>query len=182
MAASAAVPGLIGPVVYRPGWGSAKTLHLWDGGVYDNAGMEVLFKPTGGFQKDIDRLYVSDGGAKIGWAEKKLFRSWLRLVDIPRSQVRGLRSRIFIKHLIDNPKSGGYLQIGNTVGYIFKKAGLQADDSHVPGSMHASDVKDVAEFPTTLRKVSDDEFNSIMRHGYEVCNATFHGYLDGDYK
>ncbi len=63
VAASAGFPGLIGPLVLRPGdfsWSryiggleqltptdppALPRLHLWDGGVYDNLGVEALLKP-----------------------------------------------------------------------------------------------------------------------------------------
>ena len=66
IAASAAVPGVIGPLAIRsedydwhryekgqPVAGStpAKRYALWDGGVYDNLGVEALFKPGGGFPR-----------------------------------------------------------------------------------------------------------------------------------
>ena len=81
VAASAAFPGLVGslkietrefdwfaydeagiPYPHRPEF---RTLTLWDGGVYDNLGVEPLCKPNGGFRDGFDFLIVSDASTLL---------------------------------------------------------------------------------------------------------------------
>jgi NTE family protein len=92
VASSAGFPGLIGPLVFdtRPyRWfrykESSKTLvdpevqrqrkteditpefpvvHLWDGGVYDNHGLEGLHDFIHGWREDIEFFIVSDGAGR----------------------------------------------------------------------------------------------------------------------
>jgi len=101
-----------------------KYIHLWNGGVYDNLGVEALFKPSGKkFRDEYDFLIVSDAskGTKV---EKPslLHRRALRLVNIATDQVRSLRARSIVNHFIEQPNSGVYLKIGNTAR-IYSGAG-----------------------------------------------------------
>ena len=83
MAASAAYPGLIGPLaldtrkfswfefegqVEREIQPPFAKLHLWDGGLYDNLGVEALFKIRGEHQyhNDCNFLVVSDASNPVG--------------------------------------------------------------------------------------------------------------------
>src|SRR5260221_7402123 len=116
MAVSAAFPGLIGPLTIktadykwkkRPAWNAPassereivlpfKRLHLYDGGVYDNLGLEPLMDPaTQVFKNDIQYLVCSDAGAPL----TRQFPSFIgvkrvkRLLDIGMEQARALRIR-----------------------------------------------------------------------------------------
>jgi hypothetical protein len=59
--------------------------HLWDGGVYDNLGVEALYKPNGGLRDGVDFLVVSDASKPINlasrsWKDFLRGRRFLRLV------------------------------------------------------------------------------------------------------
>ena len=181
LASSAAFPGLIGPVVYKPNWGKATKVHLWDGGVYDNLGAEVLFDIDKGFEKDIDVLMISDAGKKIEYETRGFFKSALRLTEITTNQIRALRSRIVVGHLKKNPKSGGYFPIGRSVKYILKKAKVHIDPQIIKNSLSDSEVRKASQYPTDLKKISPGDFNLILRHGYETANAVLHGFMDRPY-
>ena len=92
MAASAAYPSLIGPLVLNtkkfswfkfeggkqiPTQPRFKRLHLWDGGVYDNLGVEALFKiqDNDKYQDDCNFLVVSDASNAIETRKAFLFGS-----------------------------------------------------------------------------------------------------------
>lgn len=132
VAASAAVPGLIGPLKFKASkytWMKytnddrpdtavqpiAKTLALWDGGVYDNLGVEAIYKTKEGLRYDLDYALISDASKPLVFLQ----RNWL----------------------------------GNS----------------------KDEVKDVASFETTLRRLSPDEFRRLFQHGYEVCSAVLYG-------
>lgn len=190
MAASAAVPGLIGPLVIRTGtyhWHGyeggqlvptttpASTYDLWDGGVYDNLGVEPLFKPGGGFRDGVDLLVVSDASAPVNLSRRTLGRSVrparrvLRLVDIASDQVRSLRARAVVAHFARTEGTGVYLRMGNTVSQIYSAVGR---DAPAGDHLNADDVFLARAFPTTLRRLTQSEFTRISRHGFEVADAT----------
>ena len=190
LAASAAVPGLIGPLVIRskeyqwhryiddelqPTQPAAKRYELWDGGVYDNLGVEALYKPNGGFRDGLDFLIVSDASAPLDFDPKTLKRSLkpghraLRLVNVATDQVRGLRARTLIAEFSRSPDAGVYLRMGNTSAEIYEAANqpVALDDY-----LGRAEVKAAATFATTLRRLDQREFELLCRHGYEVADAT----------
>ena len=190
IAASAAVPGLIGPLVIcsdRYGWHRyegkqlvptstpAGRYELWDGGVYDNLGVEPLFKPNGGFRDGFDLLVVSDASAPVELTPRTLSRvlrpthRLLRLVEIACDQVRGLRSRALVAEFARTEDTGVYLRMGNTVEQIYSAVGRT-----VPPGYHlrSEDASRSANFPTTLRRLTQAEFKCMQRHGFEVADAT----------
>ncbi|WP_044252064.1 patatin-like phospholipase family protein [Rhodopirellula sp. SWK7] len=188
LAASAAVPGLIGPLIVKTGdhqwsefdddeWKSItpryKRLNLWDGGVYDNLGVESLFKPGDGLREGTDFLIVCDasrplaaGNGTSSWKPGYLEAS-MRLVDVATDQVRSLRARMLIDYFKQNPGSGAYLRLG------LKTKGVYAR-SEIGGKpvLTESEVKKVSQMETTLRRLSHAEFSLLFRHGYEVADAT----------
>jgi NTE family protein len=112
MAASAAFPILIGPLVLRtkdfawsrftgesrhatlPTESEVPSVHLWDGGVYDNLGVEALFKPGGKrYRDEYNFLIVSDATTPLDIERPFPFRRARRLINIATDQVRSLRAR-----------------------------------------------------------------------------------------
>ena len=195
MAVSAAFPGGIGPLSFpckKYTWLEYKTgvqvlpkfkqLHLYDGGIYDNLGIEPLFdmgkqciKPQ--VTEDIDILLVSDAGAPLlrsdipGPMRPSRFK---RIADIALDQTRALRIRSFVNFLINNPDAGQYYQIGvcatkkihqyakispNIATQLLKQDWLSGDQT-----------TSAAYYPTTLKKLSVDKFDLLDRHGYETVS------------
>ncbi|TXI80202.1 MAG: patatin-like phospholipase family protein [Cupriavidus sp.] len=176
LAVSAAFPGGFGPLALdskhfvwrkRP-WDAPvndaqpveldfKRLHLYDGGVYDNLGLEPFFD-AGTLRPKFDGHYLiaSDAGAPLpkgfGYWQLSPFRL-KRVADIMGDQARALRVRGFI----------GFIKAVDTAGaYLFIDAPVQ-DEA-------ARDLtKYVANFPTTLRKLDSGEFDRILQHGYAVA-------------
>lgn len=175
LAVSAAFPGGFGPLrldAKRFEWrkrpwdapaGSEKpveigyeSLHLYDGGVYDNLGLEPFFD-AGRRRPKVDEHYliVSDAGAPLAkgfsHAQLSLFRL-KRVADIMSDQARALRVRGFTGYLSDTPKGGAYIYIDTPVI-----------------SPHGEELAPyVASFPTTLRRLRPSEFDRIAEHGYLV--------------
>lgn len=181
LAASAAFPFLIGPIKLKPNWGKQKIIHLWDGGVYDNLGIEALYKPSEGLISGINTLFISDGGVKMVWQNRTSFKSIRRLLDVPISQVRALRSRMIISNFINKSVNGAYFQIGNNTETILKRAGISNYKKYSKNTLSEDIVRFTADFPTRLYSVSTGDFDLIVKHGYEVVNATLHGYMNRKY-
>ena len=153
----------------------ATRYELWDGGVYDNLGVEPLFKPSGGFRDGFDMLVVSDASAPLEFAPRTLRRMKkpghrvLRLIDIAADQIQGLRSRTIVARFVHTANTGVYFRMGNTVDQIYSAI----DRSAPPGAhLSAADAKKVATFPTTLRCLTQSEFTLLRQNGFEVANAT----------
>jgi len=200
-AASAAVPGAIGPLRLETGtyrWyrfakdGNEPTIEvepiaarltLWDGGVYENLGVEAMFKPQEGLREEVDFLITSDASKPLG-IETRRFQWGLppylppfRLIDIATDQVRAFRLRTIIGFLEKNHNAGVVLRMGNTVSGILKAAKKDAPPSWQNLSILSDgEVRMAASLETTLRKLSDEEYDRLFRHGYEVAHATLFAY------
>jgi NTE family protein len=200
-AASAAVPGVIGPLRIKTAgyrWhkyaknGTEPTIEvepiashftLWDGGVYENLGVEAMFKPQAGLREEVDFLITSDASKPLG-IETRRFQ-WaippylppFRLIDIATDQVRAVRLRTLINFLEKNQNAGVVLRMGNTVAGILKAAKRDAPASW-GGRNFLSDieVQMAAGLETTLRRLSAEEYDRLFRHGYEVADATLFAY------
>ena len=193
MAASAAYPSLIGPLVLNTkkfSWFKFegqkqittqprfKKLHLWDGGVYDNLGVEALFKIQAKheYQDDYNFLVVSDASNAIEtrkhsiWWWKRAYRFMTAAID----QSRSLRTRALINYFETHNNSGVYFKIGNTGRKILADAGIDNEsiDELTKNSLSSKDTKSAKDFKTTLRKLTETEYDLLYRHGWEVANFT----------
>ena len=198
VAASSAVPGLVGSLKLDTGrfeWFAYdrehapqrhaprfRTLSLWDGGVYDNLGVEALFKPAGAYRDGFDFLIVSDASAPLD-PETRTLRAPLRLLDVATDQVRSLRARAVVSHLQRNPGSGVYLKIGNTEERIYREANQTAMVERIADeSLSASEVREAADVGTTVRRFTHREYDLLFAHGHQVADATLSAYCSDLFK
>lgn len=182
MAVSAAFPGLIGPLTLRASnyawkkrpWGSApgteqettlpfRSLHLYDGGVYDNLGLEPLFDSGRQSSKVGDACIVaSDAGLPLPqetrWNPLSVFRL-TRVVDVMSEQGRSLRVRAFSNYLQGGKGRGAFLYIAG--------ATPQQPDAEALFAMR---------FPTTLRRLTESDFDRLAAHGHTVATAAENNY------
>jgi NTE family protein len=196
VAASAAYPGLIGPLVLKakffcwhkrrnwkdtslePTQATMPKIHLWDGGIYDNLGGEALFKPQGGLKAEYcDFFIVSDADAGLSLQKSRLvLRPAFRLVYIAMDQVRSLRARSVVSAFEQGTAKGAYLRIGNTARYILSECGIP--DTHAaavrPALAH-SQVEIAKKHRTDLRRLTPERFDLLLNHGWEVADCTLFG-------
>lgn len=196
MAVSAAYPGVFGPFAIeairyewrkREAWDLPKdaeqvvrppfaTLHLYDGGIYDNLGTEPLFDPGQQTAKEgADFILVSDAGAPLG----QTVPTWIRLfrlkrvADIMGEQTRALRVRSFTNFLVNNPAGGAYLQIGADAEGRLKtyrsRNPAMADALLAQSWTSIADVARAASYKTTLKRMNPANFDLLERHGYETA-------------
>ncbi|MBD2944623.1 patatin-like phospholipase family protein [Burkholderia pseudomallei] len=201
MAISAAFPGGIGPLTVKGGafqwmkrkqWSAGEPepyqlpfdrLHLYDGGLYDNLGIEPMFdvgsqelKSDGTLRSDITYLLVSDGGAPL--ARQTIphplnpFR-FKRIADIALDQSRALRVRAFVNFLQRNPTAGAYVGIGAAAESSIKRfaRGREALVAELlTGAwLSSEDAKRAATYSTNLRRLTESSFDLLARHGYETA-------------
>lgn len=174
LAVSAAFPGGFGPLTIdtkkfdwrKRSWdappGTEKevqigfdVLHLYDGGVYDNLGLEPFFDCGKCNTKHPENyIIVSDAGSPLpsGFAFRQLSPRRLKhIADIMSDQSHALRVRAFANYLQQGPNRGAFIFINNPT-----------EDSDNLTSFATS-------FPTTLRKLSLSEFDQLAYHGYRVA-------------
>jgi len=196
MAASAAVPTVIGALKLKlPDYGwyeinpatskakisispPQKKVKLWDGGVYENLGIEAIYKPGRGLI-DCNKIIISDAGAPLRPTWMK--RGWSfspRLFDITSDQIRSLRSRQIIPEF-GKEIEGGWLQMGLSAHNFSVKTGMSFSDD-VTKYQDDQIVSSVVDESTHLSMLTTDRFNEIKRHGREVATYTmFHYWGDG---
>ena len=173
MAASAGFPILIGPYILKTDemrwtkdkWGKgeeapvAPRYALWDGGVYDNLGLEALYKIGRGLDSEIDFLIISNASPGIAYQTRSRNFSLgnvHRLLDIAMFQVDALRSRSVFSSIISRGQ-GVYIQIGAGAGHP------------VEGHLSPEEAALVRDHPTTLRTPTPTQFDRILRHGCEMA-------------
>ncbi|MCL2198383.1 MAG: patatin-like phospholipase family protein [Defluviitaleaceae bacterium] len=124
VAASAAFPVLIGPyelkttglsfTVKKFGGHSVevrKNYTLWDGGVYDNLGLDALHKIGGGMDDEINFLIVSNASAPLDYQTRgRPTQNLQRLINISSAQIETLRTRDFFANVVHKGK-GHYHKI-----------------------------------------------------------------------
>ena len=200
IAVSAAFPGGVGPLsikthefkwLKRRKWESQEKaeevvlnhnrLHLYDGGVYDNLGLESLFDVGRQQYKHqeggaINQLFVSDAGAPLqntaipGPLHPSRFK---RLADIMSDQTRAIRVRTFVNYLQANAARGAYLMIGSDAVRSLEEFGAicePAKEKLLGGKwLSFQKANYVQKYPTNLKRMTGDDFDLLARHGYETA-------------
>lgn len=176
VAVSAAFPGGFGPLAldvrqfdwWKREWdaepGSEErvtpegtVLHLYDGGVYDNIGIEPFFDSgkLQAKQNDVS-IVVSDASAPLRTGFKfgpiNPFRL-KRVADITSDQAHALRVRTFVSYLQGGIGRGAFIYISSSGS----------------SSRRRADSTFAREFPTSLRRLRAHEFDTIERHGYHTA-------------
>lgn len=199
-AASAAVPYVIGALRLRlpaEGWYEIdpatdkarakkeqplRVVSLWDGGAYENLGLEPLFKLDRGMI-DSDYIVASDasgllrvgkGRPVIGLLQGNL--SSPRLFDIAADQIRSLRSRMFVDALERGAVKGTLIRMGNSVRDIDIKSKRERAATEYAEFQADREASLALKHPTNLSCFSAEIFERIARHGFEVADATLTAY------
>jgi NTE family protein len=200
MASSAAFPGGIGPLTIetkkfhwmkRKQWDDGepepfqppfKQLHLYDGGLYDNLGVEPLFdsgqqslKEDAALPTKINYLLVSDSEAPLTRqpipGPLNPFRLE-RIIDIGLGQCRALHVRAFVNFLRLNPTSGAYAGIGTAAVASIRKfaTGREAIAEALLKQtwLSAAEARQAATYSTNLKRLDEAMFDLLQRHGYET--------------
>lgn len=138
---------------------------LSDGGIYDNLGMETVWKRY-------TTVLVSDAGGKTQ-PQQKPRSDWLRhtrrVLDVIDNQVRSLRKRQLIAAFQQKERAGTYWGIRTDI----RDYGL-ADALECP---HARTL-DLAETSTRLAKLERPRQERLVNWGYAVCDAAMRTWVD----
>src|SRR5262245_16536254 len=185
VAASSAVPPLLSPLVLKLAPGSVRdtkgtTLHrppyteravLTDGGVYDNLGLETVWK-------SFRTVFVSDGGAHAT-ADSSPSGFWppmsIRVLETMDRQVRSLRKRQLIESYrlfrhagaVPGAREGCYWGIWTDIA--------EYECAHaMPAPVSRTAV--IAATPTRLKSLSDADQERLINWGYASADASLRAF------
>jgi NTE family protein len=185
VAASSAFPPVLSPVTlpldaaaFTPGSGYdlqkppyTTDAVLSDGGVYDNLGIETLWKRY-------RTVLVSDAGAKFA-PEPEPEHDWARhsyrILSLVDSQVRALRYRQIMEAFTASPpaKAGTYWGIRTNI------ADYGLADPLVPATPDTfARSSALAATPTRLKAMEDTLQERLINWGYAVSDAALRRYFD----
>ena len=179
VAASSAFPPVLSPMVmelnpstFEPGRGEA--LHgepytsrvvLTDGGVYDNLGLETVWKRY-------DTVLVSDAGGKLQ-PEEEPKEDWarhaFRVLELVDNQVRSLRKRQLIDSYTNSERKGAYWGIRTDI------ADYQLND---PLPCPLDRTMALASVATRLKRLDKTTQQRLINWGYAVCDAAMRKHVD----
>lgn len=154
-------------------------VHLWDGGVYDNHGLEGLHDFVDGWKEDIDFLIVSDAA---GRSKPQAYRAGVKALEriitgIMMDQIRSLRARAIMERIINHDDKGAFLQIGNTCEFVLENAGRGGEIADkCPGCLSKEEADQAATMETDIGKLDEKTFERLFRHGFEVADYTLYAY------
>jgi NTE family protein len=140
---------------------------LADGGVYDNLGLETVFRHC-------KTIIVSNAGGGFEAAAKVrgdwIFQSYrvMRTVD---NQVRSLRKRVLLNALIDGRRSGSYWSIRGDINHYPIEDKL---DCPIERTSELANIKTdlAAKDITTQRR--------LINWGYAMCDAGIRSWVEDD--
>lgn len=179
VAASSAFPPVLSPCVLRlkesdftPGSGTdlqrrpfTTRVFLTDGGVYDNLGLETVWKRY-------QTVLVSDAGGQLVPEEEPNSDPALhtyRVLNVIDNQVRSLRKRQVIDSFESGNRKGAYWGIRTNIADY----GL-ADALPCPFDRTIA----LAETPTRLKRMNDELQERLINWGYAVCDAALRSHVD----
>jgi len=170
VAASSAFPPFFSPVVIdSPGvfemlkgadlngdTAYTRRLHLADGGVYDNMGLETLWRRCA-------TVLVSDAGAPFAAASKfdtDWARQSMRALDVATDQARALRKRMLVADFQAGARAGTYW-------------GIDTDITDYGGGLACSPAKvgPLAAMRTRLNAFDAEEQGRLINWGYALADA-----------
>ena len=138
---------------------------LTDGGVYDNLGLETVWKRY-------QTVLVSDAGGQLEPEEEPKSDPALhsyRVLNLIDNQVRSLRKRQVIDSFESDARKGAYWGIRTNIADY----GL-ADALPCPFDR----TTELAETPTRLKRMNDELQERLINWGYAVCDAALRRHVD----
>jgi NTE family protein len=140
-----------------------RTLHLADGGVYDNLGLEPVWKRCG-------TVLASDAGAPFALnetANTDMLRQTMRALDVATDQSRGLRKRILVDQLGRGLAKGAYWGIDTAIGDYGLADSLPCKPAR---------AEPLAAIRTRLNPFTDQEQGELINWGYALTDSAIRKY------
>ena len=163
---------------------------LTDGGVYDNSGMEALFKrtllPGSLLLEEPEFLLVSDGGAppkydfrSSGLPAMTEGLSLYRVDQIAREQVTAVRTRWLMEQITTGKRQGLLVSLRSALDRIGSLK-LEQYRKFVPSAHHvpASLLPKLRAIRTSLDRFTTTECTALMYHAYLMTDCFLWCYRD----
>jgi NTE family protein len=160
------------PRSFTPGSGAdlqrepyTKKVVLTDGGVYDNLGLETVWK-------HYDTVLVSDGGGRLS-AEEEPKSNWAehsyRILNLIDNQVRARRKLQVVESYKSKERKGAYWGIWTPI-----------EDYKLADALPCPRERalELAETPTRLARMNDRLQERLINWGYAVCDAAIRKYAN----
>jgi len=179
VAASSAFPPVLSPFelkldpqAFTPGSGhdlqrppfTSKAV-LTDGGVYDNLGLETVWKRY-------QTVLVSDAGGQMQPEEEPKgdwARHSYRVLTMVDNQVRALRKRQLIGSYIAKQRTGAYWGIRSDIANYQLADALPCPEKRTLA---------LAETPTRLKRLDDTLQERLINWGYAICDAALRKHVN----
>ncbi len=140
-------------------------LFLGDGGVYDNMGIEALWR-------NMACVLVSDAGAPFAFVRSP-WRNWPgqlgRVRDILIKQTRALRKRMLIRDLQAKTYEGAYWGINTQIGEYTATPPICTD---------GTTTQSLARISTRLRAMDNRTQERLINWGYALADAAIRTHVD----
>jgi NTE family protein len=137
-------------------------VRLSDGGLYDNLGLEPVWK-------NHETILVSDGGAVFGsLGDAGLLARLTRYVDVIDYQGVAVRKRWLISNFVSHTMYGAYWGIGSTTSN-YPRGGAGYPQDLVKST--------IAPVRTDLDAFSSEEADVLENHGYTLADAAVATHL-----
>lgn len=138
---------------------------LTDGGVYDNLGLETVWKRY-------RTVFVSDGGGLMA-PEPEPHSDWARhayrVLNLVDSQVRALRKRQVVGSFMDGSRRGAYWSIRSAAANYPSEKKLDCP--------HERTLR-LAEEPTRLERMEPALQERLINWGYALCDMALRSHHD----
>ncbi len=179
VAASSAFPPVLSPVqlsldnnAFTPNTGKdlqeppyTTDVVLTDGGVYDNLGLETVWK-------QFETVLVSDAGGAMG-AEPQPKRNWiqhaLRILGVIDNQVRALRKRQVVDSFVSDVRKGTYWGIRTNIANYQLSTALNCPFDQTTR---------LANIGTRLSPIGAPDQERLINWGYAVSDAAMRKHVD----
>ena len=142
-------------------------VQLSDGGVYDNLGLETVWKRC-------EQVLISDAGGRMA-ADDDPPDNWLghtrRVLDVIDNQVRSLRRRQAVGAFASGTRKGMYVGIRSRVADYPVRTALPAAPSVTAR---------LAAVPTRLDRLDEDVQEQLINWGYVICDTGLRSFVDAD--
>jgi NTE family protein len=140
-----------------------RQITLSDGGVYDNMGLEPVWKRCAS-------IIVSDGGKPFTFAKESSTPQQLyRIHDVMANQAEAVRKRWLVSSFIKGVFGGAYFGIQNSV--------TDFPVSNALGYSKPLATQLLARIRTDMDAFSDDEIAVLENHGYTLAEAAYQAHL-----
>lgn len=155
-------------------------IHIWDGGVYENTGLEPVFK-SGILQHGLEFLIVADAAEpfpQVAWMS--FFSRGLRLLFIAMEQVRSLRARQIVD-VFRIQKNGFYAKIGKSPSAHLATLKSKRELWFLE-ALNDKDCEDLSKFSTFKLTATKAEFDAMILHGWQTCEVLYGALFEPDTK